>query len=115
MQIFFVTLLAFAALIGATALFYRPVEKLFLRIKSPDQQYAKDLVEQSAIGWLSIVIYGSFVAFVYFILAVAFSVELLHNSLPAALYYMLIIFPIAIAGSLSLFFLGKAVAIKFIK
>lgn len=115
MAIFVVTLIAFALLTGVTVIAYWPLDRFLLAGRDPAQAAAKTQVEQSRIAYLSAVIYGSFVAFVYFILATAFSVELLHGPLGQAMSYLYLIFPLAIGGALAFFFMAKAFAIRLMK
>jgi len=87
-----------------TAILYVAVEKTVFSPHSVRARYVKDVMDQSAIWYLSSVIYGSFFAFVYFILAVAFSVEIFYSTWTEALRYPLAIFPLTILGALVLYF-----------
>jgi len=114
-MIFVMTLVVFFTLVSVTGLLYMILDRIILKPKSLGDRYAKELIDQSGIGWLSTVLYASFVAFVFFILATAFSVELIYHSYTRAFFYIVVIFPFAIIAALTLYFVAKFIAIRIIR
>ena len=98
------SLVIFATLVAITGVGYMAIDRFLRKGETGRDRFLRETLEQSHIWTLYTVIYTGFFCLVFFILSVSFAVQIMYTDLAPIWRYLFIIFPLAIGGSLLLYF-----------